>query len=232
MENPELAEAAAAISWSPFLAQDLSISKGENCVVFGSPTDLAFFRFTISGRGGISAYRTKSLVSRSLAATRRNRYTPLSTSPGGAAATRVGDFNSNSQWDDNRPERNHTEVVRLFGCHDLISAYHRHYGEKHGEKQGAETRPTYYFYRHQDKPFHIDYVFVPKGWRLKSVEVGSFQKWGNLSDHVPVVVDVSIGGGGYGHVHRSAVGLNGVDLIAVRRDELPPPRVPACWGRS
>jgi exonuclease III len=102
----------------------------------------------------------------------------------------AGDFNSNSRWDENRPGRNHTEVVRLFESHGLISAYHTH----HGEKQGAETRPTYYFYRHQDKPFHIDHVFVPKRWRLRSVEVGSFREWGHLSDHVPVVVDVSIGG--------------------------------------
>jgi hypothetical protein len=80
--------------------------------------------------------------------------------------------------------------VRLFEGHGLISAYHSH----HGEKQGAETRPTYFFYRHQDKPFHIDDVFVPKDWKLGSVEVGSFPEWGHLSDHVPVVVDVSIGG--------------------------------------
>lgn len=59
-------------------------------------------------------------------------------------------------------------------CHGLISAYHAH----HREAQGAETRPTYYFYRHQDKPFHIDYVFVPKAWKLRSVEVGSFREWG------------------------------------------------------
>jgi hypothetical protein len=102
----------------------------------------------------------------------------------------AGDFNSNSQWDENRPGRNHTEVVRLFKSHGLIGAYHTH----HGEKQGAETRPTYYFYHHQDKPFHIDHVFVPKGWRLGAVEVGSFREWGHLSDHVPVVVDVSIVG--------------------------------------
>jgi exodeoxyribonuclease III len=76
--------------------------------------------------------------------------------------------------------------------HGLISACHTH----RCEKQGAETRPTYYFYRHQDQPFHIDYVFVPKGWRVKSVEVGPFREWGQLSDHVPVVVDVSIGSGG------------------------------------
>jgi len=107
-----------------------------------------------------------------------------------APAVAAGDFNSNVQWDANRPGRNHTVVVRLFEGHGLISAYHAH----QGEKQGAETLPTYYFYRHQDKPFHIDYVFIPKGWKLGSVEVGSFQEWGQLSDHAPVVVDVSIGG--------------------------------------
>jgi endonuclease/exonuclease/phosphatase family metal-dependent hydrolase len=86
---------------------------------------------------------------------------------GKAPVVAAGDFNSNVQWDANRPGRNHTEVVRLFDSHGLISAYHAH----HEEKQGAETRPTYYFYRHTDKPFHIDYVFVPKRWKLR-VAVG------------------------------------------------------------
>jgi hypothetical protein len=106
-----------------------------------------------------------------------------------APVVAAGDFNSNVQWDANRPGRNHTEVVRLLEGHGLISAYHSH----HREKQGVETCPTYYFYRHQDKPFHIDYVFVPKSWQLRSVEVGSFREWGQLSDHVPVVVDVEVG---------------------------------------
>jgi hypothetical protein len=61
----------------------------------------------------------------------------------------AGDFNSNVQWDAKRPGRNQTEVLRLFEGHGLISAYHA----RHEEKQGAETRSTYYFYRHQDKPF-------------------------------------------------------------------------------
>jgi endonuclease/exonuclease/phosphatase family metal-dependent hydrolase len=45
------------------------------------------------------------------------------------------------------------------------------------------------------KPFHIDYIFVPKLWKLRSVEVGSFESGGRLSDHVPLVVDVNIGSG-------------------------------------
>jgi endonuclease/exonuclease/phosphatase family metal-dependent hydrolase len=107
----------------------------------------------------------------------------------GTKAVASGDFNSNVRWDANRSGRNHTEVVRLLENCDLISAYHTH----HDEKQGSETRPTYYLYRHQDKAFHIDYVFAPKGWQPRSVEVGSFREWRNLSDHVPVVVDVRIG---------------------------------------
>jgi len=106
-----------------------------------------------------------------------------------APVVAAGDFNSNAQWDANRPGRNHTEVVRILAGHGLISAYHAH----HGEEQGAETRPTYSFYRHPDKLFHIDYVFVPKSWGLGSVEVGSFGEGVRFSGHLPLVVDVSIG---------------------------------------
>lgn len=80
----------------------------------------------------------------------------------------AGDFNSNSQWDEERPGRNHTEVVRLFGGHGLISAYHAH----HGEKQGAETRHTSYLYRHQDKPFHIDYAPVARSSKASAASFG------------------------------------------------------------
>lgn len=83
-------------------------------------------------------------------------------------------------------------MIRLFESHGLVSAYHAH----HEEKQRAETRPTYYFYRHRDKPFHIDETYSsPEDWKLGSVEVGSFRTWARLSDHVPVVVDLDVGGG-------------------------------------
>jgi exodeoxyribonuclease III len=101
----------------------------------------------------------------------------------------AGDFNSNARWDKERPGRNHSEVVRLLESYGVLSAYHAYFGEK----QGAETRPTHYFYHHQDKPFHLDYVFAPKVWRVQSVQVGSFEEWGRLSDHVPVTVDLETG---------------------------------------
>lgn len=100
----------------------------------------------------------------------------------------AGDFNSNAIWDKERPGRNHTEVVRLFKAWGSLSAYHAHFKEVHG----AETRPTYYFQHNQNKPYHLDYVFAPKAWRVQSVEVGSFQEWGRLSDHVPVIVDLKL----------------------------------------
>jgi endonuclease/exonuclease/phosphatase family metal-dependent hydrolase len=101
----------------------------------------------------------------------------------------AGDFNSNARWDKERPGRNHTEVVRLLKSYGLRSSYHTYFDEK----QGAETRPTYYFHYHENKAFHIDYVFAPESWRVQSVQVGSFDEWRPLSDHVPVTVDFATG---------------------------------------
>jgi exonuclease III len=100
----------------------------------------------------------------------------------------AGDFNSNTIWDKERPGRNHTEVVRLLKTYGSLSAYHAHFNESHG----AETRPTYYFLHRQNRPYHLDYIFAPKAWRVQSVQVGSFEEWGHLSDHVPVIVDLKL----------------------------------------
>ena len=40
-----------------------------------------------------------------------------------------------------------------------------------------------------DKTYHIDYVFL-KGLNPKSIEIGSYDDWVKLSDHVPVVVEI------------------------------------------
>ena len=76
----------------------------------------------------------------------------------------------------------------------LVSACHTVRDELHGR----ETIPTLYWMgRTKDGPtYHIDYVFLPRLWLggLRAVEIGSFEAWGGLSDHVPVVVDVEIAG--------------------------------------
>jgi len=98
----------------------------------------------------------------------------------------AGDFNApitSSQAQYDRVERR----LRDLG---LVDAYRTTRGLGDGE---AVTEPTYYQYRRQEKPFHIDHVFVPVEWanRVK-VEVGDYDTWvgSGRSDHVPVIVEL------------------------------------------
>jgi endonuclease/exonuclease/phosphatase family metal-dependent hydrolase len=70
----------------------------------------------------------------------------------------------------------------------LTSVYHEHHGETHG----AETRPTYFLYRHRHRPYHLDYCFLPTAWmpRVTQVEVGTHEAWSRWSDHMPLTVEV------------------------------------------
>jgi exodeoxyribonuclease-3 len=98
----------------------------------------------------------------------------------------AGDFNSNTIWDRKRRISNHSIVVKLLEDKGIFSTYHLH----HKQDQGKEQHPTLYMYRHQDKPYHIDYCFASKDLldKLSSVEIGKFEEWNKYSDHVPVVV--------------------------------------------
>jgi exodeoxyribonuclease III len=98
----------------------------------------------------------------------------------------AGDFNSNAIWDKNRRVGNHSQVVRMLAEAGVVSAYHAHAAEEHG----AESCNTQYLYRHADRGYHLDYVFVPKTWTVTRVEIGSHADWCGLSDHCPVMVEV------------------------------------------
>ncbi len=106
----------------------------------------------------------------------------------------AGDFNQNSIWDRPNRARNHTRTVDLLKDVGLVSAYHHYFGAAHG----VELHSTHYWRnRAETEPsFHIDFCFVPKRWlsNITSVQVGSYAKWisSGLSDHVPLVVDVSV----------------------------------------
>ena len=101
-----------------------------------------------------------------------------------------GDLNSNVIFDRGRKTRTHAAVVALLKQRNLLSAYHEFFSEE----QGKETRPTYYFWHRRARPFHIDYVFLPSGWmpRVNEVTVGTYRKWRRVSDHVPLIVDLSL----------------------------------------
>lgn len=88
--------------------------------------------------------------------------------------------------------RRHAENVRQLELAGLVSAYTAARG-------GADplSEPTLYHQWKQDRPFHIDHVFVPRNWTEEMrVEVGSYEGWvaTRRSDHVPVVVDLPVAG--------------------------------------
>ena len=105
----------------------------------------------------------------------------------GAPAVVAGDFNSNAIWDRPRGANDHSRVVQqLETDFGLVSAYHA----STGCAQGSEPHATHYFRWQEASPFHIDYCFVPRAWRIEQAHVGGFEEWKGLSDHRPLVVDV------------------------------------------
>ncbi|MEP6781386.1 MAG: endonuclease/exonuclease/phosphatase family protein [Gemmatimonadaceae bacterium] len=102
----------------------------------------------------------------------------------------IGDFNSNAIFDHYHPKTlNHSALIRLLESLGLVSSYHEFFGEE----QGAESRPTCYLLWKQERPYHIDYCFVPKAWmaRVRRVEVGDYQSWKQYSDHRPLSLTIT-----------------------------------------
>ncbi len=106
----------------------------------------------------------------------------------------AGDFNLAPNGTEDAALRKVFDDLERLGYR---SAYHHHFTETYG----AETRPTFFFRRKLDAPFHIDYRFVHESLvpQIRSVEVGSFERWvarqGDLagqSDHVPLIVDLDV----------------------------------------
>ena len=97
-----------------------------------------------------------------------------------------GDFNSNLIWKRTGIDNDHQEVLDHLSNKNIYSSYHHFYQEE----QGKESLPTYYHYHQQERPFHIDFCFLsqPLMKTLHSVEVGKFEDWMDLSDHVPMIL--------------------------------------------
>ena len=64
----------------------------------------------------------------------------------------IGDFNSNSIWDNESPkEYTHSQMVDLLKQEKIESIYHFIKNEKHGK----ETIPTLFFQKNKKKPYHM-----------------------------------------------------------------------------
>ena len=102
----------------------------------------------------------------------------------------IGDFNSNTIWDRKYREGNHSNVVKRLEQKGIFSCYHLH----HQQIQGKEQHPTFYLYRHKDKPYHLDYCFASANMinKIISVEIGDHDFWKHYSDHVPLIVTFDI----------------------------------------
>lgn len=99
----------------------------------------------------------------------------------------IGDFNSNTIWDKPRREGNHSALVQKLETRQILSTYHTF----HNQIQGKEEQPTFFLYRHWDKPYHMDYCFASAGLvqQLKQVEIGSYENWSMHSDHKPLIAE-------------------------------------------
>jgi exodeoxyribonuclease-3 len=102
----------------------------------------------------------------------------------------AGDFNSNVIWDKRHRHASHSMTVKKLLDMSIHSVYHNHFSQV----QGQELHPTFYLYRHDNKPYHIDYCFVSDYFmeRLDAVRVGDYQYWRAYSDHSPLIVEFKI----------------------------------------
>lgn len=102
----------------------------------------------------------------------------------------AGDFNSNTNFDKPRREGNHSTLVAKLEAKQIFSTYHKFYNQI----QGKEEHPTWFMYRHKDKPYHFDYCFASMEFikKLTSVEVGKYENWTMHSDHKPIIVEFDL----------------------------------------
>jgi exonuclease III len=101
----------------------------------------------------------------------------------------IGDFNSNTVWDEWDRWWNHSDVVKELQEIGLESLYHKF----NNELQGKESQPTFYLHRKMTKPYHIDYCFAPIkiSEKLKDFKIGKYDDWKHLSDHLPIIITLS-----------------------------------------
>lgn len=101
----------------------------------------------------------------------------------------IGDFNSHVMWDKKRPAGNHSGVVDFLASRNIFSVYH----QVNKIKAGDEKDPTWFMYKNKSKPYHLDYCFASETLLDKcKIEVGAFDDWIAVSDHMPLCIDLKI----------------------------------------
>jgi exonuclease III len=99
----------------------------------------------------------------------------------------AGDFNNSIIWDKGTKESNFMNTNSALQSLEYQSTYH----QLTGEGFGAEKSATLYHTKKKDKIYHIDYIYL-KGIKPISVDVGIYEDWIQLSDHVPVIANLEL----------------------------------------
>jgi len=96
----------------------------------------------------------------------------------------AGDFNNSIIWDktSNPSFSNINNELNRLGYE---SSYHKQTQDIFGK----EKETTFYHTKKEDKKYHIDYIYI-KDMNIKSLHIGSYDKWIEHSDHCPVSVEV------------------------------------------
>ena len=96
-----------------------------------------------------------------------------------------GDFNNSVIWDRGTKASNFLSTSKRLQELGFESVFHRLEKKDFGEENVA----TLYHTKQQNKPYHIDYIFC-KGGEPVSCEIGSYDEWIALSDHMPVTAKI------------------------------------------
>lgn len=101
----------------------------------------------------------------------------------------LGDFNASPVFDAKNTKINQfSHLQDRMKPRRLESLWHYH----SRESLGQETTATFFLYRHQNKPYHLDYIFGCEAARtaLTAIEIGKHADWcAEWSDHVPIIAD-------------------------------------------
>lgn len=99
----------------------------------------------------------------------------------------LGDFNSPWRPPGHPKHRRYIEAQESLKSIGLTSAYHEYFNEA----PGSESLQTYF---RRDGACHIDYCYLPARWtsRISAVHIGNKESWLQMSDHLPIIVDLNI----------------------------------------
>jgi exodeoxyribonuclease III len=99
----------------------------------------------------------------------------------------AGDFNLTPAVVNRRDSARADQLFAECSARGYKSAYHSH----HGSALGSELDATHFFRRDLERPFHIDYCFVPQAWKILGASIPG-SGWKTLrSDHLPLAVTLA-----------------------------------------